>query len=126
MWKWWTMINKKNWMDCGGKINKIEYGRWNEWDRWIWTFGWLVHQINSLYKDLKLKQNFPKKVVTGKTLFFVLGLFYTPHSNWLLTKYFCMGMLRFQSYVFLLEIGTRFLWKGFAFFWKLVSKSKYW
>ena len=27
----------------------------------IWTIGWLVHQINSLYQVLKLKQNFRKK-----------------------------------------------------------------
>ena len=33
---------------------------------WIWTFGWLVHQINSIYEVLKLNQNFQKrKVVTG-------------------------------------------------------------
>ena len=42
---------------------------------------WLSHQINSLCKVLKLKQNFLKcKEVTGKTLFFVIGLFCTPHS----------------------------------------------
>ena len=36
----------------------------------IWTFAWLVYQINSLYEVLKLKQNFQKnKVVTGKTPF---------------------------------------------------------
>ena len=42
---------------------------------WIWTFGWLVHQINSLYKALKLKQNYGKnKVVAGRNsvLHFVL------------------------------------------------------
>ena len=41
----------------------------------IWTFGWLVHQINSLYKALKLKQNYGKnKVVAGRhsVLHFVL------------------------------------------------------
>ena len=48
----------------------------------IWTFGWSVHQINSLYEVLKLKQNFWKnKVVTDKTPFFVIGLFWTFHSN---------------------------------------------
>ena len=48
---------------------------------WIWTFGWLLHQTNFLYEALKLKQNFRKnKVVTGKTRFFVIGLFCTPHS----------------------------------------------
>ena len=40
----------------------------------IWAFGLLVQQINSLYEVLKLKQNFQKnKVVTGKTLFFLIG-----------------------------------------------------
>ena len=48
---------------------------------WLWTFGWLVHQINSIYEVPKLKQNFRKrKVVTGKTLFFVIGQFCSPHS----------------------------------------------
>ena len=47
----------------------------------IWTFEWLVHQINSLCEVLKLKQFFWKnKVVTGKTPFFVIGPFYTPYS----------------------------------------------
>ena len=47
----------------------------------IWTFGALVHQINSLYEVRKLKQNLRKnKVVTGKTPFFVIGPFCTPHS----------------------------------------------
>ena len=47
----------------------------------IWTFGWLVHQINSLQEVLKLKQNFQKnKPVTGKTPFFLIGPFCTHHS----------------------------------------------
>ena len=47
----------------------------------IWTFGWLVYQINSIYEFPKLKQNFRKReVVTGKTPFFVIGPFCTPHS----------------------------------------------
>ena len=46
----------------------------------IWTFGWLVHQIDSIYEVPKLKQNFwKKKVVTGKTPFFVIGQFCTLH-----------------------------------------------
>ena len=37
----------------------------------IWTFGLLVHQINSLQEVLKLKLNFQKnKVFAGKTPFF--------------------------------------------------------
>ena len=45
----------------------------------VWTFRRLVHQINSLYEILKLKQNFRKiKVVAAKTLFFVIGPFVFP------------------------------------------------
>ena len=48
---------------------------------WISTFGWLVHQLNSLREINKLKQNFPKiKAVTGKTPFFVIYPFCTPNS----------------------------------------------
>ena len=51
---------------------------------WIWTFGWLVHQKNSFYKVLKLKQNFRiYKVVASKTAFFVTGLICTSHSIYL-------------------------------------------
>ena len=47
----------------------------------IWTFGKLVHQINSLKEVLKLKQNFQKNtVVTGKTPFFLIGPLFTHHS----------------------------------------------
>ena len=47
----------------------------------IWTFGSLVHQINSFYNILKLEQIFEKyKVVTGKTPLFVIGPFCSPHS----------------------------------------------
>ena len=45
------------------------------------TFGWLVCQTISLYDVLKLKQIFQrKKLVTGKTPFFVIGPFCTPYS----------------------------------------------
>ena len=47
----------------------------------IWTFGSLVHQINSFQEVLKLKQIFKKnKVVTGKTPLFVIGPFCSRHS----------------------------------------------
>ena len=47
---------------------------------WIWTFGLLIHQIYSIYEVPKLKQNLQKRnVVTGKTPFFVIGQFCTPH-----------------------------------------------
>ena len=73
---------------------------------WMWTFGWLVYQINSLNEILKLKQNSQKnKVDTGKTSFSVISPFFTPHSysfftphsnHWLLPDQFCMEMLPFQ------------------------------
>ena len=47
----------------------------------IWTFGPLVHQINSFQEVLKLKQIFQKnKVVTCKTPLFVIGPFCNRHS----------------------------------------------
>ena len=47
----------------------------------IWTFGSLVHQINSFEEVLKLEQIFQKiKVVTGKTPLFVSGPFCSRHS----------------------------------------------
>ena len=47
----------------------------------IWTFGSLAQQINSLYEVLKLEQIFEKnKVVTGKTLLFLIGPFCSRHS----------------------------------------------
>ena len=47
----------------------------------IWVFRLLVHQIKFLYEVFKLKLNFQKnKVVTGKTLFFVIGSFCSHHS----------------------------------------------
>ena len=41
----------------------------------IWTFGLLVQQINSVQEVLKLKLFQKNKVVTGKTPFFLIGLF---------------------------------------------------
>ena len=47
----------------------------------IWTFGSLVHQINSIKEVLKLKQIFQKnKLVTGKTPLFVIDPFCSRHS----------------------------------------------
>ena len=47
----------------------------------IWSFGPLVHQINSFQEVLKLKQIFQKnKAVTGKTPLFVIGQFCSRHS----------------------------------------------
>ena len=71
----------------------------------IWAFESLVHQINSLEGVLKLKQNFQKnKLVTGKTSFFVIGLFCVHHSNclnkWFLICQFCMDMMLFNLNAF--------------------------
>ena len=50
----------------------------------IWTFGSLIHQINSIYEVLKLEKIFQKnKVATGKTPLFVIGPFCSHHSVWL-------------------------------------------
>ena len=47
----------------------------------IWTFGLLVHKINSIKEVLKLKKIFQQnKVVTGKTPLFVIGPFCSRHS----------------------------------------------
>ena len=48
---------------------------------WIWTFRRLVHQLNSLYEVLNMKQNSGKNiVVTGKTPLFEIAPFCTPSS----------------------------------------------
>ena len=58
----------------GKKLSQMKLPRFRKVG--IWIFAWLAHQINSLYKVLKLKQNFRKnKIVAGKT-----GPFCTPHS----------------------------------------------
>ena len=63
----WTVVDE---------INKMKYGRWNECDRWIWTFGRLDKNWNK-----GLKQNSSKKkVVSGKTLIFVISSFCIFHS----------------------------------------------
>ena len=47
----------------------------------IWSFGPLVHQINSFQEVLKLKQIFQKnKSVTSRTTLFVIGRFGSRHS----------------------------------------------
>ena len=52
------------------------------WKLWIWTCGYLLHQVKSLYEVFKLKQNFRKnKVVNGKTPFFVIDPFCTLHPT---------------------------------------------
>ena len=53
-----------------------------------WTFGSLVHQIDSFQEALKLKQIFQKdKAVTGKTPVFVIGQFCSRHSIFLNTGF---------------------------------------
>ena len=47
----------------------------------IWTFGSLLHQVNSFQEVLKLKQIFEKsEAVIGKTPLFVIGQFCSRHS----------------------------------------------
>ena len=41
---------------------------------------WFIKSTLYIYEFLCLKQNFQKKVVTGKTPFFEIGPFCTPHS----------------------------------------------
>ena len=60
-------------------------------------------------------------------MFFGIGPFCTSHSlHWLLTGQFSMEMWQFQSSYFEIKSGTPVFWKRFSFFWKFVSKSKYW
>ena len=45
---------------------------------------WVVGTLNQLFEVVALKLNFQKnKVGIGKTPFFVIGPFCTPHSIWL-------------------------------------------
>ena len=70
--KWWIASLIPLRKLTGKKHPQIKFQRF--WKVWTWTFGWLVHQIISLYEVLKLKQNFRKtKVVTGETPLFVIG-----------------------------------------------------
>ena len=63
----------------GKKHPKIKFQRLQKIR--IWTFGSLVHQINSFQEILKLKQIFQKnKAVTGKTPLFVIGQFCSCHT----------------------------------------------
>ena len=63
----------------GKKHIKIELQRLRKIE--IWTFGSLVHHINSFQEVLKLKQIFQKnKTVTGNTPRFMIGSFYHRHS----------------------------------------------
>ena len=65
-------------MLTGKKQPQIIFQRFRKF--WIGTFGWLIHQINYLYKVRKLKQSFwKKKAVAGKSPFFVIVPFCTLH-----------------------------------------------
>ena len=86
----------------------------------IWTFRWLLHQIYSFKKVLKLERIFQKqKVVTGKTPLFVIGPLCSRHS-------ICVNIGFWQSsfewkWCFsILRVSTK---KGFAF-QKTCSKVK--
>ena len=85
-------------MVTGKKPAQIKLQRF--WKEWIWTFGWLVHQINPLHDLLKLEKFFQKnKDVIGKTLFSVIGPFCTPLS-------ICLNIGFWQG---------NFVWKCFVF-----------
>ena len=66
------------WIRAGKKHLQIKLQRFQ--NVLIWSFGWLIHQISSLYEALKLKQKFRNnQVVTGKSPFFGTGPFHTPY-----------------------------------------------
>ena len=85
----------------------------------IWTFGSLVHQINSFEEALKVEQIFQKnKVVTGKTLLFEIGPFCSCHSC--LNIGFWQSSFEWKLYVFNLsgfnyKTVLQFFEKGFRF-----------
>ena len=66
---------------------------------WIWTFGWLLHQINFLYEAVKLKQ-----------------------SSYWQNPVLCDRSISY----FQLKNGTSIFWKKLSFLRKFVSKLKYW
>ena len=90
---------------------------------------WVVGRSNQLFILVsKLEKNFrKKKVATGKTLFFVVGPFCTPHSIYLNIGFWqsslvwkcCVVNLYFQ-----LKNAPPVFWKGFAFFQKICFKVK--
>ena len=71
-------IKKENFMILTGETNsqiKLQHLQ----KVWIWAFGYLVHQSNSLEDVVKLEPNFRKnKVVTGKTRFVMIVHFVLP------------------------------------------------
>ena len=99
---------------------------------WIWTFGSLVHQINSFQEALKLKQIFQKnKAVTGKTSLFAIGQFCSHHSI-CLNIGFWQKVLNGNGVFSILMVSTKikrysgFLKKFFVFqkIWIKVNVSK--
>ena len=110
----------------GKKNPQIKLQRFRKVWIWIWTFGWLVHQISSLYEVLNLKQHFRKtKVVTGKTPFFVISLFCIPNSVCLSID-FWQGSFTWKCCVFNPSTFKLKMVLQFSFLRKLVSKLKYW
>ena len=116
----------------GKKHRQIKLQRFQK--AWIWTFGWLVNQINSLvqlktfnFKSTQKVFNWNKiqknKIVTGKTSFFVIGPFYTHHSI-CLNIGFWYGSFPWKWCIFKngKKSRTPFFWKRFLFSRKFVSK----
>ena len=93
----------------------------------IWTFGSLVHQINSFQKIIKVEQIFQKnKVVTGKSPLFIISPFYSRHSICLIRIW--QSSFEWKWCVFNLVVSTKkwcssFLEKVFVF-QKICFKAK--
>ena len=88
----------------------------------IWTFGSLVHRINSFYEVLKLEQIFQKnKVVTGKTPIFAIGPSCSRSSICLNTGFWQSS---FEWKIFFPFFPV--FWKRFSFSRKFASKLRCW
>ena len=119
LWQWLT--GKKH---CQIKLQLLQKVR-------MWVFGSLVHQINYLQKVLKPKQNFQKnKIVTGKTLFFVIGPFCTHTILFVLTLASDLTILYGNYVLSILVLSTKKRYssfmKRFLFSRNSFSKLKYW
>ena len=88
---------------------------------------WVVGTSNQVFiRGFHIeRKNQKSKVVTGKTLFFVIGLFCTLHS---ICHNICFwqGSFVWKYCVFNLKNGTPVFWKRFSFFRTFVSKLKHW
>ena len=91
-----------------------------------WAFESLIHQINSIQENLKLKQNFQKnKIVAKKIPSFVISPFCTHHSICLNIGFwygsFVWKWCVFNRSAFNLKNGNPVFWKRFLFFKNLLQ-----